>query len=109
MKENDIQNEEINIKKNIINIFDSEDIKTEVNEKKIFQKKVHKLNLEKEKNKLKKEINNTEKIPANKEIFEISKNFKNISYENINKYKDLLDTNRRYNDPIEINNNTQND
>ena len=96
------------LNKNIINILDSEGNKTEENEIVMFQEKIKKMYLDKEKakNNLKKEINK-EQIPQNlkyenTEIFGISKTFKNISYENLSKHKDLLDSNSRYVEPLKI-------
>ena len=96
------------LNKKIINILDSEGNKTEENEIVMFQEKIKKMYLDKEKakNNLKKEINK-EQIPQNlkfenTEILGISKTFKNISYENIIKHKDLLGSNSRYIEPLRI-------
>ena len=105
MEAQNYKNKNEQIKNTIPHQINSEIQETKSSEKDIFQEKMKKMFLEKENNNLKNEINgknisNNLKTEST-DIFGISNTFKNISYENINKYKELLDINSRYIEPIE--------
>ena len=94
MNEKENHKQQINV--NYTNILDFDG--DETNKIEIFQEKVKKMFLEKEKNKLKKrnynKINSDDLKPDENDILKISNKFKNISYENIHKKenKNLLNT-----------------
>ena len=105
MEAQNYKNKNEQIKNTIPHQINSEIQETKSSEKDIFQEKMKKMFLEKENNNLKNEINgknisNNLKTEST-DIFGISYTFKNISYENINKYKELIDINSRYIEPIE--------
>ena len=105
MEAQNYKNKNEQIKNTIPHQINSEIQETKSSEKDIFQEKMKKMFLEKENNNLKNEINgknisNNLKTEST-DIFGISNTFKNISYENINKYKELIDINSRYIEPIE--------
>ena len=111
MNDKEIQKEQINV--NYTNILDFDG--DEINKIEIFQEKVKKMFLEKEKNKLKNKNNNNKISPGKlkpyeNDILKISNKFKNISYENIhkNENKNLLNTNDK-NDDKDNDNNNDND
>ena len=108
---NDKENQKQQINVNYTNILDFDG--DETNKIEIFQEKVKKMFLEKEKNKIKKRNNNRKNSgdlkPDENDILKISNKFKNISYENIhkNENKNLLNTND--NNDVKDNDNDKDD